>query len=312
LSREFRIFVRVLPTLFAPLIVFFGLCFPKQFDFSETVNYCLLGVTIFLSVAGFAISVFVEVEKDSPEPGPLKQEAFLRLYTKCLRDSIGFLPLAEDSDLKTNLEALQNNLQNLCLIAEAYKNDAAHHHQFNSCYYHVIKAAELTKEQQDYAKDYMDKGRTTYSKFLVLKEWAYNGDAIDPKNTEKGLRPTPCVSVGFTLPVDANNQYILIGAPEACSGNKITYVPDIKNEKFIRRQQSKAHSDITETIVTFFHARRSYRSFISLPVRYKEKVVGVVCVQSSQTKFCTSSKRDMPMRQSMEPFLDIIALLVLE
>jgi hypothetical protein len=322
-----RRLAQVLSTALLIALSIAGLLFPDQIKWFQdnasssdaalpihTAHVRPVYAIIVLILGGIALygAVSKEAKAQTNEPGYLGEEKFLEAYTEALTTTLEYLPLSSIFTPDDTQDAIRNILRNIVNIAEAYKSDnVEHRHAMNACWYQAVDAAELSETQLDSVRHFMDEGRTTYDKFLVLEEWAYlGGESTDPNDKNSPKHENPCVTVGFTLPVDSVSQYTLPGAPQTYNSKEITVVSDISSSDALKRLPGMNYAPVHQEMWKFFRDRTTYTSFVNFPVIVGDNVYGVISVQSKIKHFCSlQSTHDQNMFKSLKPFLVALALL---
>lgn len=322
-----RLLARVLPTVFIIGLTIIGLLFPDQikwFQDSASSTDIVAPVhaahprsvyaIIILILGGITLvaSALKDAKEQTNEPGHLSEEKFLEFYTEALTTTLEYLPLSSIFTPDDTQDAIRNILRNIVNISEAYKSDNVEHkHAMNACWYQATDAAALTDVQLADVHRFMDKGRTTYEKFLVLREWAYlGGEPVDPNDKNGPKHEKPCVDAGFALPVDSVAQYTLPGAPQTYNSREITVVSDISSSEALKRLPGMDYAPVHQEMWNFFRDRNTYSSFVNFPVIVGEHVYGVISIQSKIKHFCNlQSTHDQNMFKSLKPFLVALALL---
>lgn len=307
--------IKQVATNIIPFVGILGLLFPDQFKIGPTERVpWVVGVIATWFLCAVA-SAWADKAADQTDPGLLAEDEFLRQYVLALRDAVAFLPLISLSDETQLQKAIEIQLRNICTIAEAFKNDDKdHRHSFNCCLYVAVPAEALSQSQLQAAARFKDPGRNTYKYYLILQNWAYIGiEPLDENNPNGEKRQAPCDEVGFILPVDDDEQYTLLGAPYCFKTGKQYAVADVTNEKQLRNEKGLVHRPLANEVIGHFRNRRSYRSFVNLPVEHGTERVGAISLQSQQKKACGLAKKtDQSMYHSLEPFLDILGILMVE
>ena len=329
MRRHWKRLLRLLPLIILTFIGVFGLIFPDQIKLvlaqpseiatltghSPPKHLRFTSIALFLIALGvvqICLSWYGDVQAERPEPGSMKENGFLQAYTNAIVDAVSLLAFLSTFDEPRRIRAIGETLQILCTVAEVYKGDSIHHHHaFNACFYKPIGKDNLTDSQRSKVAPFMDKDRTSYTMFLEIAQWAYNGEAKDPKNLAGYEYPKPCVEIGFILPVDDNKQYTLFGAPYAFNEKKPFVVNDIKNENRLKKLPGMADHAVRDTMLVFFRGVKSYRSFICFPIHDEKGNYGVVSLQANVRCLCRlDNKFDQQMLTAMEPFLTVLALLL--
>jgi hypothetical protein len=321
-QRGLRTFFRLLPTALAMLIAVVGLVIPHDFDITEHH----VGVYVALLVLGVVqIGALIISDKQSLqfEPSPLKEGEFVRLYSEALTGLVKSIPLlhaVENGKPVFNEQArravVSAILKNICTIAEAYKDDIHRgEHEMNACWYVAVAEDKVSAADKTKAEPFMDKSRTSYKTFLILMEWAYRGERLKTSRWFSKEHPKACVSEGFVLPVDEEAQYTMFGAPLAFMTGDVQYVNDIKsllaNNLALSKLPGMHNESVRAAMIAHFSARKSYESFIDIPVVWGDQSLGVVVIQSMQkVVFDAENKDDLQMLDSMQPFFDILGMFV--
>ena len=323
-QRNFRTALRLIPTILAMIISIIGLIVPHLFDASEH-HQGALAVLIILGAMQIITLIASEKQSQQPDPSPMKASEFVRLYSEALAKLLKIIPLIQDVDENgkrvfdenARKDAIVQTLQNICTIAEAYKGNGEQHACYmNACWYEPILNRQVTTAQMSLARPFMDPGRNLYKTFLVLKDWAYHGEKVAPRTLRYNKRPKACVPEGLVLPVDDDTHYTMFGAPLAFMTAEIQYVNNIKsllsNDTDLAELPGLHDESIRQEVKAHFTKRRSYESFVDLPVEWGDTVLGVVALQSRlKVIFDEHNRDDGIMLDSIQPFLDILAMIVL-
>lgn len=299
-----------------------GLVIPHLFDMNEH-HAVVYGMLLIFGVLQIGLLILSDKQSQQSEPSPLKEGEFVKLYSEALTGVITSIPLLyalengkpafTEQDRKDIIRAI---LKHVCTIVEAYKSDTQKgKDEINAGWYAPIPEDKATANQKEAAKPFMDPNRSSYKTFLILTDWAYHGEPVRTPRWASRTQPKPCVPEGFVLPVDEEGQYAMFGAPTAFLTGNVQYVNDIKS--LVRNDQELAtlsgmHNEaVRQGMAAHFGARKSYESFVDVPISWRDRILGVVVIQSKQKSFFNTENRDdRTMLDSMQPFLAILALFV--
>lgn len=314
--KNLRYYAKQFGSAIGPLIGIIGLLIPDWLKIGPEERWgWILAV-----IAGWAVGVLLvawgDKEVEKADVTVLREEALLKEYVGLLKESVALLPILSHLDDSGLNAAIVDQLRNICEIAEKFKKDDSEHtHKINVCLYTAFPWGEILDEHLKEAHKIKDLSRGQFTSYLLLSHWAYGPDD-DPKlfHGEKAPRVKPCEGVGFVLPVDTSEEFVLLGAPYSYLTGEKQIIEDITSEKLIKKNKgiSKLGKDDVDRLIRYFKGRASYKSFASLPVG-REPRTGAISLQSQAKKgFRPYNPRDEAMYLAIEPFLDILGILMLE
>lgn len=195
------------------------------------------------------------------------QEGFFRSYAECLKTAIETAQTSGELHSEELLSAQQAVLRLVCNIVESFlgKPDGL-----------KINASLMRDEplgnwsQGSQLKDVQFASSTrnldAYRCVLHLTVWA------TPPNDEPHI----------ALPVAKNADILLFGAPKALVHGQMEYVTDTQNAAVLEELVSRQDDEVRAAITNYLQRKKDdFVSFISVPLRCGDDVLGVLNVQSN-------------------------------
>lgn len=116
----------------------------------------------------------------------------------------------------------------------------------------------------------------------------------------------------ITLPVAANDDILLFGAPRAFVQGTMEYVADTRREDLLQELIARQDDDVRDAIKNYLKRwENNFVSFISAPLRRSGQILGVLNVQSNQPEILGPDEiyRD-DMEQCLLPFCALLGTLI--
>jgi hypothetical protein len=226
-----------------------------------------------------------------------QQEGFFRSYTECLETAIKTVQTAGELSAPDIRRTQQEVLKLVCNIVELFlgKPDGV-----------VINASVMRAEplggwkEGTRLKNVLFASSTrlldAYRCVLHLTVWA-----APPNAAEK-----------VALPVAANNDILLFGAPRAFVHGTMEYVADTQCEELIAELVARQDDDVRDDIKKYLKRwKENFVSFISAPVKCSAGTQGVLNVQSNQPEILGPHEiYRADLQQCLLPFCALLGTLI--
>ena len=253
--------------------------------------YIFSGLLI-LSVTGQAIEKGVALRRNR---GKLTGQDFVETYTNTLIEAVNtikFLPLEQD-EVQSAQKLLLKSISSIIKLYYGKKIGLE------------INANLMIPHQ---VIDFVENGQ--------FKPEVKFADPLRNPETYKcvlalTVSSTPLVAVpqNFCIPVDSSHDRLLFGAPQAYALGKETVVKDI-NDIAELEQLLRGQPEAVATAELHFLKQMTYKSFVSLPLLFSSKTIGVINIQSNQSCiFGRKNERLSIIRKYIDPLVDILAIL---
>lgn len=259
-----------------------------------------------LVIAASGAQVVKDFWKEGKDQRRIQSPDFFGDYIQLLSEGVSVIQDINEYSVEAVQFMEKQTLQTICdMVALYYKEhkETKFKDKFNanimipvSCQYFQ----ELKNGQQCWKTSVMffDPNRNVgaCSQVLYLTDWAQT-----PPNWQE-----------FVLPIDDDDDYLLMGAPRAYAKDEMQVCSDTLASEHWGREMSKHATKARQELRNYFQDNETtLRSFFSLPLHAGDEIVGILNVQSKELDILgvDAEHRD-DLEMCLRPFCSLLAALI--
>ena len=252
-------------------------------------------------VAGFvlliaAIQIVNKVDDTRKSRGRLSGLNFLESYMELLTNAIEALQDLHEYNEEQIREAQRKILKLIASIVVLF----CHEVDAPGINVNLMEREETAEHAAaDRFHDYVHftdptRAASSYHGVLCVRVWANDPEKI----------PEP-----FALPIDADSDRVLFGAPRTYATGREIVIPNIHKRGDIDKLMDGQPKVVKQAVHDFFRDK-PYKTFLSIPVRNSDKVVAVLNIQADRVDvFGRQTKQAAMMKKFIDPFRTILGIL---